>query len=288
MENNLNFWISKLICPICRDSFKLILDESLLCSQCNKEYTRIPGGWFLIPDTPPAQLQEKWETWTQLQKNGLLSYQLAPELNCLSCRNNPLLYNFVDLLRMQGNVLDVGCGPIKDLPAYFPVNKSINYVGLDPLPVGDTPCFPYFQGLAEALPFVDQIFDQVLFITSLDHFLLPGTAVSEAYRVLKPTGNLYIISRLEEEQSKASFRKIFNIFSKGIMQVVNGLRILGPKRTLKYLSKASRLRIPVGATDFFHMKIPGESKINDWLRDSGFTVIERKLDSDILFLKCRK
>ena len=90
--------------------------------------------------------------------------------------------------------MDVGVGP-QSRPAHLSalVGKSnIIFTGIDPL-VGEQPrSFPFIQGLAEFLPFKNDLFDQVLFVTSLDHFIDPRPALAEAKRVLKPTGEICI------------------------------------------------------------------------------------------------
>jgi ubiquinone/menaquinone biosynthesis C-methylase UbiE len=85
-------------------------------------------------------------------------------------------------------VLDVGCGP-----CVFERELGFKMVGVDPDKNALKFCSEdVIQGVGEYLPFKDNVFDAVLFITSMEFLLRPELAVSEAYRVLK-NGTLLIL-----------------------------------------------------------------------------------------------
>ena len=102
----------------------------------------------------------------------------------------------VDLVRktidqtINGRCLDVGCG-VLPLPPYMETH-FIQWYGIDPLEGNTERSFPFKQACAEDMPFKDEFFNGVLFSTSLDHVKDPVVAISEAYRVLKPGGYLFI------------------------------------------------------------------------------------------------
>lgn len=52
----------------------------------------------------------------------------------------------------------------------------------------------FFTGLAESLPFPDQVFDVVTCFGSLEHFLQPREALREMSRVAKPNNSLLVFS----------------------------------------------------------------------------------------------
>ena len=96
----------------------------------------------------------------------------------------------------QGStVLDVGCGPgafEQILEGYFSI------VALDPdisfLSKGyELSNSMFVRGVAEHLPFKDECFEGVMFITSMEFIKNPETAVSEVYRVLKENGIVFAI-----------------------------------------------------------------------------------------------
>ncbi len=133
---------------------------------------------------------EQWSTWSKLQGNGMVSYMADPEHN-LSVGSRKGCVEFVRFCDFHGMVLDVGCGP-QTIPAYMSgcVNSDVLFVGIDPF-IG-LHSFNFVCGLAEHLPFHDGLFDQVLFATSLDHFIDIEIALREAKRVMKDTGNICI------------------------------------------------------------------------------------------------
>lgn len=92
------------------------------------------------------------------------------------------------LQNARGLVLDVGCDDPQVGAGLLPA--SARFVGLDPFCRRPEP----FRviGFAEYLPFLDQVLDNVVFNTSLDHILDWRRAVHEAVRVLVPGGTLYV------------------------------------------------------------------------------------------------
>jgi ubiquinone/menaquinone biosynthesis C-methylase UbiE len=89
----------------------------------------------------------------------------------------------------QGTLLDIGCDKPSISHLFYP--SGVNYIGLDPSFSNDE--FKVL-GMAEFLPFTDNIFDFVSFNTSLDHILDYQTALDEACRVLIKGGSLILSS----------------------------------------------------------------------------------------------
>lgn len=92
------------------------------------------------------------------------------------------------LVNAKGFTLDIGSDDPTDIVQLLPSN--CRYIGLDPN------LNEYkngvINGMAEFLPFKDNVFDTVMFNTSLDHILDYNLAISEATRVLKKNGILII------------------------------------------------------------------------------------------------
>jgi len=97
-------------------------------------------------------------------------------------------------------VLEIGCGtgPISRALAE---NRRLRVVGLDPSPTmlerarqlsGAFANLEFREGDARSLPFAAEEFDVVVYHTTLCHIPGPEEALAEAYRVLRPGGQLAI------------------------------------------------------------------------------------------------
>lgn len=129
----------------------------------------------------------------KLQHNGEISYKEDPEGN-LGVGKLKGYLDFANFCAFREHVLDVGVGPQK-IPSHFEgfEKSNITFVGVDPLEGEQPRDFIFFKALGEHLPFKDSIFDQVLFTTSLDHFLDPLIALLEAKRVVKDGGEIIVL-----------------------------------------------------------------------------------------------
>jgi len=150
------------------------------------------GFWNFIPSELKIFNKTRWDAWNTLQKNATIPYTEYAEQNLgVGPREDFLL--FAEFCGFRGNVLDIGVGPQK-CPTHIQYSNTpdVFFVGIDTL-VGQQPRdFAFAQALGEYLPFNLEIFDQVLFVTSLDHFIEPIVAMREARRVLKPAGDMII------------------------------------------------------------------------------------------------
>jgi ubiquinone/menaquinone biosynthesis C-methylase UbiE len=118
----------------------------------------------------------------------MIPYKLHPERN-LGVGKRADFLEFSNFAAFSGNVLDVGVGPQR-IPTHmeYGSTENVHFVGIDPL-VGEQPReFDFVRGLAEFLPFRDRLFDHVLFVTTMDHFIDPRPALKEAKRVMKKNG----------------------------------------------------------------------------------------------------
>ena len=90
-----------------------------------------------------------------------------------------------------GIVLDIGCA---DRRAEVNISPENNYIGLD-YPVTVTDLYntrPDVFADAASLPFTTCSIDTVLMFDVIEHVALPGNALQEIYRVLKPGGRLLL------------------------------------------------------------------------------------------------
>lgn len=89
-----------------------------------------------------------------------------------------------EFFRLQGRVLDIGCGD-GQMAGYLP---RCEYVGIDViLPPDHGPNL--IEASAEDLPFEDAEFDSILCYSVLQHVEHPNALLSEAKRVLRAGGN---------------------------------------------------------------------------------------------------
>jgi SAM-dependent methyltransferase len=142
----------------------------------------------LIPDFT-GEYFNNTEIDLYLEISGLKNY---PELN--NENNNSLKYKEylkrleLVLVNAKGFTLDIGCDDPTDIVQLLPSN--CRYIGLDPnLKEYKSGAI---NGMAEFLPFKDNVFDTVMFNTSLDHIFDYNLAISEGTRVLKEKGILII------------------------------------------------------------------------------------------------
>ncbi|QEM72850.1 methyltransferase domain-containing protein [Deinococcus radiodurans R1 = ATCC 13939 = DSM 20539] len=88
------------------------------------------------------------------------------------------------------DVLDIGAGAGHGLGALAWRGHTGRAVGVDPIPgLGVT------AGQAEALPFPDGTFDVALLVRVLAHLPDPARALAEAWRVLRPGGQLVLAAQ---------------------------------------------------------------------------------------------
>ncbi len=179
-------WLS---CPVTKESLKE--NEGELTSS-KYSFSKKDGFWNFIPQTLEELNAPLWKVWNQLQDNGVSSYNNSPTNN-LGVGPRKDFMQFAEFCKLKGLILDVGVGPQK-APTHieFNTNPDVTFVGLDPLAGAQPRDFIFVQGLGEYLPFKNELFDQVLFVTSLDHFIDPVIALEEAKRVVKNTGSVCV------------------------------------------------------------------------------------------------
>jgi SAM-dependent methyltransferase len=177
-------------CPNCKQSMVLDDEKDSFCDFCKEQYIRLRHSWHLIPSRFRAT-SNLWETWEELQNNGLASYTHDPSHNLgVGDRSDYLEFgNFCDF---SGLVLDVGCGP-QPWPTHFnAARRPTRFVGVDPLIEEGSTKYAQLCALGEFLPFRNNVFDKVVFATSLDHCIDPLPVLREAERVCQHGGDINI------------------------------------------------------------------------------------------------
>ncbi len=135
---------------------------------------------------------------------------------CTIDNNKPYnIYDYFKLGKIKGSVLDVGCGMPKGT---WYIDEFKDYTGIDPNPKDDR----IINGVAENLPFENNIFDNVLFMSTLQHVEYPHIALGEIKRVAKHGAKLFstvycskennlILHEFDLESVKKLYANYFNI-----------------------------------------------------------------------------
>ena len=239
-------WSRLLACPVptCRRPIGLGAGPELRCESCGERY----GITERVLNLTPAAWKrlDRSAAWEQLQANGVVSYQEAPEKN-LGVGERADCLAFSRFCQLSGWVLDVGCGP-QPWPAYFAEHApGTQFVGVDPLAAGDGARYLRVRALGEYLPFRDGCFDRVLFATSLDHMIDPVAALREAKRVGRAGGQVLIWS---------------------------GEKKPGAPRPAESPEWYRRLVVPQGADDPFHFKRFTEDEVQGMCARAGLPIAE--------------
>lgn len=246
--------VNYFVCPVTKNALQNKGGE-LITTETGVAYDNKEGFWNFIPKNLNVLNNEMWQVWNQLQDNGVVAYDNNPTSN-LGIGPRKDFISFGEFCDYKGLVLDIGVGP-QELPTHIEYVKAANdysFIGIDPL-VGQQPRkFPFVLGLGEYLPFGDELFDRVLYVTSLDHFIDPVETLLEAKRVLKPDGIICIwIGEKDANTPK-------------------------PTESPEWYKK---LEIPEGAQDPFHFKRFTVSELKEYLISAGLKVheeVEIKVD----------
>jgi SAM-dependent methyltransferase len=285
-----------VVCSVCHAdlSLEIIKSEgSGLCPECGRRYTFTEGVFDMTPLPPPDEvLRSKWDTWEKLQDNGLQSYTSAPEFN-LSIGQREDAQAFKAFARPAGLILDVGCGP-QSYPSYLPEGSRV--VGIDPL-LGQQPRgFSFIRGIGEYLPFRDETFDHILYASSLDHIIDPRRSLRDAARCLKSGGRISLwIDGLSPDESAnipSRWERYQTLARKGFKSLSrhSWLSKLGLRRTLSYMTSVARMKVPAGASDYFHFAHLNADVVFNWLNEVSLTIIGSQdyPAADSVFVQAKK
>ena len=248
-------------------------------------YPLTNGAANLIPDPLPPELEERAVIWRRLQTNGALSYKMAPFLNLFATGGDEA-QDFGGFVDLKGLVLEVGCGPQRQQPAYIQSSEPLVYWGLDPL-AGEQPRdFPFVQGLAELLPFEPGLFDSLVYCSCLDHMLDFQRALKEAGRVLKPGGTVNLaLDLFEHDDSRVAW---WDLLRRGAGQTLRAAVRKGPWWAFKYALAMARLQTPPGAADPFHWQFPTLPAVTSALEKAGFAGLVEQRRGEMIFLRAAK
>lgn len=255
-----------IACPVCKSRLSITAAaKSVVCTNCRNSFAKGQHTWIFIPQGV-TESSPWWQMWQELQSNSIVGYKADPKQN-LSVGERDDCRRFAKFCRFEGLVLDVGCGP-QPWPAYFDRARNATYIGVDPL-ADDSPSeFQKFTALGEYLPFQADIFNHILFSTTLDHFVDPLAALEEAKRVCRPDGEIDIwLGEKHPDTPKPAHSPDW------------------------YLG----LKKPDMAEDLFHVKRLNSEEMEQIVEKSGLNIAEHQRHQVDLYrthhfyrLKCRK
>jgi SAM-dependent methyltransferase len=195
-------------CPICggtslqltdaREEEGAIIQGTLNCA-ANHHFSIRSGVPVLIDQSLISG--DDWSVWQQhldgFQRRRERRQQEAFQITHRLGRSDFQQQAFSIFTGIQvGRLLDVGCGPGK-FRYCFDLGK-VEYVGLDPIILGDNSDFPLVAGIAEHLPFQNACFNNVTVLAALDHFKDKEAFFREVHRVLVPGGRFHLLQSIHE------------------------------------------------------------------------------------------
>jgi SAM-dependent methyltransferase len=210
--------IERLCCPACPEQPLIaeirescdsgIVDADLRCAKCAQLYPIRDS----IPDMVTSNLMsaEEWTLWQQhlegfqarrakrLETPGAMVNQFGKSL---SMQNAFAAFTKID----GGTVLDIGCGPGRFRLRFS--SPSLEYIGIDPIPLPECEEFPFMRALAEHLPVRENSIDHITVLGALDHFKDLDAFMREVIRVLKPGGKFHLMQSVHEVRGPMSLLK---------------------------------------------------------------------------------
>lgn len=205
----------QLVCATCRSSGLSRLDTTdgtkLACEECGALFAINHGCPHMVDVrmllAADAKIIGGWHV-SQLNADG--EYESLDKAS-LALGDRADVRQVMAALEVTGkDVLDVGSGSYIE-PEYFSGLGVRSLTGLDPLPPKGEPPFRLVGGLSEYLPFADNSFDVVTFITSLDHVIDVSKTLRECRRVLRPNGTVQVWVEFSSDPALASKLPSFDL-----------------------------------------------------------------------------
>lgn len=192
-----------------------------------------------------AQSVKKWDNWAKTFDNKWAApfrYLQKKVISIANLQNNS---NFLDLGCGTGWAVRYAAGLLKGRGNFVGIDISEGMIAKAKENAEGLKNVNFYRASSEELPLENDYFDVIICTMSFHHYLNPGKALSEAYRVLKQRGRIYILDgtpddfitqwiekaflQLEKEHVKqystSEYRKLFS---------GSGFKYLGNKTIVLY------------------------------------------------------
>lgn len=183
-----------LACPIDGSPLTALRDaggQVVALRSRNGKYPVINNVPCLIPDLS-RDGDRDLQLWQERQDRMWQEYQAGDE-DVFSEDDEVTRYVGEIIAQVgQGLYLDVGCGALPSLPYMRAAGDHVRWIGIDPFFGDAVRDFPFAQALGEYLPFRGQVFDGVLYGSTIYHQKDPRQSLVRTRRVIKPHGKLFV------------------------------------------------------------------------------------------------
>jgi uncharacterized protein YbaR (Trm112 family) len=183
-----------LVCPVDGSPLTVIrdaCDRVVALRSRNGEYPVVDNVPCMIPDLVEGG-DRNLALWRERQEQMWQDYQDGDE--GVFSQGDEITDYIGEIIAQvgEGLCLDVGCGALP-LPGYMATSSNqVKWIGIDPF-IGDAARhFPFAQALGEYLPFRGDVFDSVLYGSTIYHQMDPIQSLERVRSAIKPDGRLYI------------------------------------------------------------------------------------------------
>jgi len=244
-----------------------IYEGKLVCLKCSKGYP-IKNG--ILNTTPPeykvTSQNDSLKFWKKSQERfEKRTFEMLEEAEGCGVYNLNYYQSFFSFANISGKVLEIGTGmllkQIHEKDKRLPIDyENLQYYGIDPfIPFAEYKDYLFVQAVGEELPIRNDIFDNVIISSTLDHSHSPEKVIKEAYRVLKKSGYIYIGSIVHDKEFIEKQITKTLPFLKHLMR-------LNKKRIAEFLSFKKR-------KSFYHPNPLTLYQILDMMSESGFEIL---------------
>jgi hypothetical protein len=192
---NCEWCLEHLQCPHCLSAEVWMLEGVLVCKECQTRFAQKTGALNLL--TPHLYHQYLLKRSDAVSSHGY-DRQAFQMINEVSAHG--------------GKILDCGAG-----------SRRARHPAVINLEIVDYPSTDIL-GVAQALPFRDEVFDAIFSLSVLEHVSDPFGCAREMIRVLKPGGRIYAcVPFLQPEHGYPSH--FYNMSRQGLSNLFRGLEI---------------------------------------------------------------
>ncbi len=137
--------------------------------------------------------EKKWDSWSKTFDNTWAAPFRYLQKKIISIANLQNSVNFLDLGCGTGWAVRYAAGLLTGQGNFVGVDISEGMIAKAKENSSGLTNVKYYKANAEELPVGNDYFDVIICTNSFHHYLNPGKALAEAYRVLKQKGKIYIL-----------------------------------------------------------------------------------------------